>query len=193
VSGKTLSREVEILKDPSTSGTAPDIRAQTELALSIRDDMDTTAVMIDRLEWLRKQLEDLSDLLASQAHRGARASTSDPGDLRKRVDAARDSATAVEGRLFDIHLTGAREDAFRHPNRLWSRYASLLSDVAEESSDFPPTDQQRQVFGLLHGRLGEARAAYDDLVTRIVPALREALRKADLPFVLPAGPADSGS
>jgi len=49
------------------------------------------------------------------------------------------------------------------------------------------------VFGLLHGRLGEARAAYDDLVTRIVPALREALRKADLPFVLPAGPADSGS
>ena len=192
VSGKTLSREVQVVKDPSTSGTASDILAQTELALKIRDDMDTTAVTIDRLEWLRKQLSDLSNLLASQAQGEAGASTSSPGDLQKRVDAARDSATAVEGRLFDIHLTGAREDAFRHPNRLWSRYGSLLSDVAEESSDFPPTDQQRQVFGLLHGRLGEARVAYHDLVTRTVPALREALRKADLPFVLPAGPTDSG-
>jgi photosystem II stability/assembly factor-like uncharacterized protein len=190
-SGKTLVRKLEVLKDPSTTGTEQDIRAQIRLALGIRDDMDTTAVTIDRLEWLRKQLGDLAGLLADRSRGGA--SAGDLAGLRKRIEAAHDTATEVEGRLFDIHLTGAREDAFRHPNRLWSRYSSLLSDVAEESSDDPPTEQQQAVFEVLHGRLERARGAYHDLVTRTIPALRAALRGADLPYVLPAGPPDAGS
>jgi len=171
--GASLSRTVEVLKDPSTSGTAADIGAQTDLALKIRDDLDSVAARIDRLEWLRKQLADLASMLKDDEGEGGQASAGARlGQIRERVDAVADSAAAVEGRLFDIHLTGAREDAFRHPNRLWSRYGALLTDVAEESSDFAPTDQQVAVFGVLHQRLQEANAAYESLMSQSVPALR---------------------
>ena len=187
--GASVRRTLEVRKDPRTSGSAADIARQTELALRIRTDMDSVAVMVDRLEWLRSQLAGLGALLASDSAGQPDGAASQLGE---RAAAAADTALAVEGRLFDVHLTGAREDAFRHPNRLWSRYGALLKDVAEESADFPPTDQQGQVFDVLHGRLETARAAYGRLVGSTVPALRAALREADVPFALPAGGAGAG-
>ncbi len=183
--GRTLTSSLQVLKDPSTKGTVPDIAAQTGLALRIRDDMDTVAARIDRLEWLRKQLADLEALVSSDTA-GVRTAGADAHDLKAAVRSAADSAVAVEGRLFDVHLTGAREDAFRHPNRLWSRFGALLSDVAEESADFPPTDQQKEVFGVLHGRLQDAGRAYEHLVGETLSALRSRLRAARLPYVLSA-------
>ncbi|HKK07729.1 MAG TPA: glycosyl hydrolase [Gemmatimonadota bacterium] len=182
--GTSVRRSLEVRKDPNTKGTPADVAKQTDMALRIRADMDTVATLVDRLEWLRLQLSSLHGLLTSDSAGVGGASAA---ALAGRTAAAADSALAVEGLLFDVHLTGAREDAFRHPNRLWSRYGALLKDVAEEGADFPPTDQQGQVFDLLHSRLRAAREAYGRIVGSTVPSLREALRGARIPFALPAG------
>ena len=59
----------------------------------------------------------------------------------------------IESHLFDVKLTGAREDAFRNPNKLYGRLAALGSDLTRFGADFKPTNQQVEVFELLSNRL----------------------------------------
>ncbi|HKW41056.1 MAG TPA: hypothetical protein VJN39_07400, partial [Gemmatimonadales bacterium] len=52
----TLAQPLVVLKDPNTVGTDSEVQAQTRLALAIRAEQDSVARMINRLEWVRKQL-----------------------------------------------------------------------------------------------------------------------------------------
>jgi photosystem II stability/assembly factor-like uncharacterized protein len=183
-----LTQAVTVLKDPNTAGTDSDVQAQTRLALAIRGEQDSVARMINRLEWVRKQLADLASQL-----RGDSALAGDPN--AKRLAGLTDSldrrAIAVEGGLFDVHLTGAREDAFRSPMQLYGRLGALQSDVAENGADFAPTTQQVAVNELLRGRLGEAALRFADFMAKAVPAFAAELRKAPLKDVISGiGPGD---
>jgi hypothetical protein len=93
-------------------------------------------------------------------------------------------ATAVEATLFDVHLTGAREDAFRNPMQLYGRLAALQSDMAENGADFAPTAQQLAVHTVLAERLAAAAARFADLFDKAVPAFSAELRKAALKDII---------
>src|SRR5205807_10577685 len=135
-SAPTLTQSLTVLKDPNTAGSDADVAAQTRLALAIRAAQDSVARMINRLEWVRKQLADLGGQL-----RGDSAVAGDA--VAKRLATLTDSldrrAVLVEAVLFDVQLTGAREDAFRGPMQLYGRLVALQSDVAEHGADFAPT------------------------------------------------------
>jgi hypothetical protein len=107
--------------------------------------------------------------------------------LAARADSLDRRAIAVEGSLFDVHLTGAREDAFRHPMQLWGRLAALQSDVSENSADFAPTSQQLAVNELFRQRLAEASTRFAEVVGRELPAFAAALRQTPLRDVIATG------
>ncbi|HVH10015.1 MAG TPA: hypothetical protein VM736_09475 [Gemmatimonadales bacterium] len=178
-----LVQTLAVLKDPNTTGSDSDVAAQTRLALTIRREQDSVARMINRLEWVRKQLEDLATQL-----RGDSAVARDSG--ARRLAALADSldrrAIAVEGPLFDVHLTGAREDAFRNPMQLWGRLAALQSDVAESGADFAPTTQQVAVHDVFARRLADATASFTGFMERELPAFGARLRQATLRDVISA-------
>jgi len=179
----TLTQALTVLKDPNTAASDADVVAQTRLALAIRAAQDSVARMINRLEWVRKQLADLGGQL--------RGDTALAGDSSaKRLAALADSldrhAIAVEGGLFDVHLTGAREDAFRSPMQLYGRLAALQSDVSESGADFAPTTQQQAVYDLFTQRLRDASARFAAFMERELPAFGAELRKAPLKDVISA-------
>ena len=64
-----------------------------------------------------------------------------------------EQAQGISARLYDIHLTGAREDAFRSPMKLYGRLSALASDITANGVDFRPTNQQGEVYGVLKGRM----------------------------------------
>jgi photosystem II stability/assembly factor-like uncharacterized protein len=181
--GVTLTQPLTVLKDPNTAGTDADVLAQTRLALAIRADQDSVARMINRLEWVRKQLQDLAFQLRGDSALAGEAGAKRLATLADSLDAR---ALAVEGRLFDVHLTGAREDAFRGPMQLYGRLAALQSDVAESGADFAPTTQQVAVHALLAGRLADAAARFADLMDAALPAFGAELRKVPLKDVISA-------
>ncbi|RMH18887.1 MAG: glycosyl hydrolase, partial [Gemmatimonadetes bacterium] len=152
VGDEEFTEPLTVLKDPWSEGSMADIEAQVALSLRMRDQLDTIADLIDRMEWARVQLEDVQGALAGAE--GAQALA----DEARRVEAR---AVEVEGALFDVHLTGAREDAFRSPMKLYGRFSALASDVGANSADFAPTEAQRQVHAVLSERLERARAAID--------------------------------
>src|SRR2546422_10709694 len=96
------------------------------------------------------------------------------------ADSLERGAIRVEGALFDVNLTGAREDAFRNPMQLYGRLAALLSDVAENGADFAPTGQQVAVHDVLAQRLADASARFADLMTKAIPAFVTELRRTPL-------------
>jgi hypothetical protein len=177
----TLTQPLTVLKDPNTAGTDADIHAQSALGLVIRGEQDSVVRMINRLEWVRKQLEDLSGQLRVDS---ALAGDSAARRFASRADSLDRRAIAVEGALFDVHLTGAREDAFRTPMQLFGRLAALQSDVSENSADFAPTSQQTEVNDLFKQRIADASARFADLMEKDVPALGAALAKAGFKDVL---------
>jgi len=181
----TLSQPLTVLKDPNTMGTVQDIQQQVNLALAIRSEMDSVVGLINRIEWLRKQIEDLGVQLAdsSTVKNDSVAQT-----LAKAGHDLEEKLIGVEGDLFDVHLTGAREDAFRNPTKLYGRLSALLSDVAEDGADFPPTSQQQQVNAVLQQRLGAAAGAFANVLQHDVGAFRGQLRAARLPDVLAGNP-----
>jgi hypothetical protein len=68
---------------------------------------------------------------------------------------------AVESLLHDVHQTGAREDIFRNPAQLLERFLTISKESISGGSDFRPTDQHREVYSLLSGRLVTARSKYE--------------------------------
>ena len=189
--GDTLRQPLEVRRDPNSEGTDADIVAQVALALKVRDALNETVALIDEAEWnrrgfeqlrttLRERLKDLKDYGASP---GRDLSVTDAESFLKEIDAVERSVLVIEGKLFDIALTGAREDAFRTPNQLYEKLASVGSDVSAASADFRPTDQHGAVYGQLRTQLDGLKQQFSTLVTTDLSAF--AARAAKLGVTLP--------
>ena len=162
-----LTQTVEVLKDPHSAGSEADIQAQVAFTLDLQKDLNDLVQMIDQIEWLRKQIEDLRSM--TKGH-------DESESILAAAKEVEEKAFAVEGKMFDINLTGAREDAFRGSMKLYGRYNALASDISGFGADFPPTEQQIQVHTVLRGRLEEARDEYKQLMETDVTALNGLLQ-----------------
>lgn len=171
---RVMEAPVEVLDDPHSEGTVDDIRAQVAMALRMRDDLERIGRMVDRLEWIREQVEDAQAYFARDP--SAEEAAGAAADFRAEL-------LDVEGRLFDVHLTGAREDAFRNPMKLYGRMSALASDVSAYGADFGPTDQQLEVHAILLERLEEAGRLMDDLLAEDLPALNAKLAARQFPVI----------
>jgi len=90
--------------------------------------------MVNRLEWLRKQVDDAL-LLAEEVR------NEEGYYLLRNFDSL---CVKIESRLFQLTLTGTFADDLRGPTRLYSKLMNLAYQV--QSADFPPTDQQYEVY-----------------------------------------------
>ena len=160
-------------KDPNSAGTEADVAASTKLSVQIWRDTSTTARMINRIEWTRRQIEDFQKML-----KAGKAPAAD-------IDAAKDiekKARAVEDDLLQPTLAEADVKSFRGPLKLYLSLLWLQAEVgpgAEDVSgnaDLAPTQPERDVYELLAGRLAETIKKYDELYEKAIPAFNEAMR-----------------
>jgi DNA-binding FrmR family transcriptional regulator len=96
VDGETYAQPLEIIRDPHSTGSEADLKAAVSLQLRVRDDISHTSDMINKLEWMRKQLEDVQKMLQSQK---------DNPELLKQVVALDQKMQKVEYQLVSKALT----------------------------------------------------------------------------------------
>jgi photosystem II stability/assembly factor-like uncharacterized protein len=173
VGNREYSRELQVLKDPSTAGSLEEIRAQVTFSLALRDAMNQAVTLINEIESIRKELEDLAINLPSKS------------DQRKALTLLK-QAESISGILYDIQLTGAREDAFRSPMKLYGRLSALASDITGNGADFGPTDAQQQVFELYDKRLLDANQRFTLLLEVELVKFKSRLKQTELKM-LPDG------
>ncbi|NVJ63786.1 MAG: glycosyl hydrolase, partial [Flavobacteriaceae bacterium] len=158
------TKSLTVLKDPLSEGTQEDIEAQVYFALQLRDAINVAVSNINAVEVLRSELEDIIN---------------EESDKKTQKEALRllGIAEDIAGKLYDIHLTGAREDAFRNPIKLYGRLSALASDINGSGIDFRPTNQQGEVYEVLNERLQTVVEQFDQIINEDIPKFNKALER----------------
>ncbi len=147
VAGKELRQVVQVMKDPNTKSSLADIAKQYAFGMEIYQGVNDCLRLIDEMEQARATLINMAK---------------DP-KVAKVATPLEEKIYNLESRLFDVHLTGARQDIFRNPAVILERMLAIAKEGQTASADFPPTDQQLEVFGLLRGRLSEVYTTFQSL------------------------------
>jgi len=153
VGDEIMTQQLEVRKDPHSEGTLADIEAQLAALADIRADLEATGELINRVEWVRRQLLDVRAVLEDRG---------DTPELVAAADALNQRLIAAEDGLFQMRATGTGQDAIRYPVRLIERLGYLFTTVS--IGDFPPTDQQSEVHVILEQRLLRIREAIEEVL-----------------------------
>jgi photosystem II stability/assembly factor-like uncharacterized protein len=166
---------LDVLQDPQSTATAADMHAQLELQLALREMSDSTAGLIDRVEWARKGLMDVRERVRGDA---AYRDVTEAGEALSRA------LEDLEMRLFDLRLTGgtARQDSIRWPRQLWAKIASLAGYAS--GSDDPPTDQMLEVRDLYRQRLAESLRLWGEIAAGDLADFNRMLTEHGLPPIV---------
>jgi photosystem II stability/assembly factor-like uncharacterized protein len=164
-------REVKVLKDPSTEGTLEDIKKQVAFSLELRDAINLAVTMINDIESIRAELNEIIPQLRNK-------------NDKKKAEQLQSMAEAIAASLYDIHLTGAREDAFRSPMKLYGRLSALASDITGNGVDFRPTDQQGEVYSIFNKRLKDVDDKFKTFMNVEVNNFNSQLKKSELQILL---------
>ena len=167
VDNKEFIRSLEVRQDPKSEGTIEDIKSQVEVSLELRDAINLAVEMINSIELVRSELDSIIPKLTIKS------------DIHK-AKLLQNSAQSISASLYDIHLTGAREDAFRSPMKLYGRLSALASDLTGHGVDFKPTNQQLEVQAIFNKRLELINEKLETFITKEIPSLYHSLNSCKL-------------
>jgi photosystem II stability/assembly factor-like uncharacterized protein len=173
VDGQTQRQPLVVLKDPNSEGTQAEIEAQVAALQLVRVDHDSAASAINRIEWTRRQLEDLRAILRDQPNSAELVTTS---------TALSNKLIAVEASLIQLRLTGTGQDGVRWPAQVSEQLRYVAGNMA--AADFRPTDQDAEVHVLLKAKLEVARKALETILATDLPALNRLLQQRNLPGII---------
>jgi photosystem II stability/assembly factor-like uncharacterized protein len=180
--GTTVSKTVDVKKDPRSGTTDADVAASAELSYRIHKDIDETARMINKIEWTRRQLDDLEKMWRAA---GADAS------LEQARATLEKEALAVEEQLMQPSLAEADQKSFRGAIKLYLQLVWLQAEVGtgradvSGGADMAPTQPELEVYGVLHERLEKARADFRKLYDETIPAFNEEMKEKGLLRLIP--------
>ena len=169
-----FSEKLEVRKDPRSAGTPADIQEQLKLQLEIRDDLNLCSDMISRLEWMRKQLYDLKDVLATEK---------DAAEILPAIDGFDQKLQSVEYELFQKTIAEGDTKSFRDPQKIYFKLSVLAGDVSN-SVDFAPNRQQREVYAMLRERLAVQKVRFDEIMKTDLQAFNKELADKSLPGII---------
>jgi photosystem II stability/assembly factor-like uncharacterized protein len=148
VGSKEYRQPVQVLRDPHTAGSDEDIRLQYTFGAEIYQSIQSVLHMIDTLEVLRARATAAEGAVTNKKQ-------------KEKLLAWQRQLLDVEALLHDVHATGARQDIFRSPAQLLERFLTISKESISGGSDWRPTDQHREVYSLLSGRLATTKTKYE--------------------------------
>jgi photosystem II stability/assembly factor-like uncharacterized protein/DNA-binding FrmR family transcriptional regulator len=174
IAGTTESQPLEIRKDPNQNAATDAALAQNiAVVRNIGADLDSAVTMINALENVRGQLAALKSAVGSDSTRKDVVSAADSLDEKLRV---------VERKLFQTRATGRGQDVLRWPQRITEQLQYLAGEL--ETSDYAPTESQRQVAEVLRAQVKAVRGEFDKVMAGEVAAFNAKLQQRKMPNVI---------
>jgi photosystem II stability/assembly factor-like uncharacterized protein len=165
--GKTKEHKVTVLKDPNTAGTIDDIQKQVDFTLKLNQAMNEVVVTLNEIEVIRAELAKMVE-------------SNDDAQVADKIKELEEKILKVQGELYDINLTGAREDAFRSPMKLYGRISALASDISGFGADFRPTNQQVEVYDIFRKQIDDLQIQYERLLNQEIPEFNRYLEMRNM-------------
>jgi len=174
VGEQEFSQKLTVKKDPNSAGSETDIRAQVNMSLELRDNLNSVVDVIDQIEWMRKQIYDVTALL--EGDESAEEVISAGKELDKKL-------IAVEEKLFQMKKTPGA-DSWRWETMLYGRITHLASELESTwggvGSDFPPNTQMVEVHELFKKRLATYQGQLNELLNKDIPAFNNMLKEKNI-------------
>jgi photosystem II stability/assembly factor-like uncharacterized protein len=174
--GKQLTEPLTILLDPHSLGTQQTIEENVAFSRTVLDELNEVVDITNRLEWDRKQAEDLQTMLVAQ---GGRQGAMDC------IQEFTKKASDLEGHLIDIWTTsGGTKEGFREPIQLYGKLAELLSPSVGKIAGvyigsfagLPPTAQEVAISQELAQQVTQYRQAFREFNEKEVPSFNSTLK-----------------
>jgi photosystem II stability/assembly factor-like uncharacterized protein len=174
VDGKEVARQpLVVQKDPNSSGTDADVAAAHRLSLEIWKETNDAARMLNRLEWTRRQVEELCAML--KARHAEAAEFAAASALEKEV-------SSLEDPLLHPSLAEADVKSFRGPIGLYLKHLWLQAESGtgggdvSGNADHAPTAAELEVHGLLSTQLRDVKRRFEALYATRIPAFGDEMR-----------------
>lgn len=162
--GKVMEQTLMVEKDPRSDGSLENIKEQFELHSKVQADLETTTGMINEIEWIKKQVIDLKQMMQTD-------------DIRKQSDIFLIKIQAIEDMLLQPSIAEGDSKSFRFAQKLYFKYALLAADISE-SVDFAPSQQQYDVYETLHEQLIACSGEYASFIQEELKTFNEYLANA---------------
>jgi hypothetical protein len=190
VGDQSFQQPLEVLIDPHSAGTQQSIEATLKMQLRIREDVTKVADMINRIEWMRKQLEGLRAMYAADPH---------DAEMLKAVKDTDQKMQDVEYQLVSKDLVASDDKIYSSAYKVYFNLLWLNGEVGQGagdvagSGDYGPTDTSVGLLKQIEDDMNKAEASYKELMATTVPAFNRVLAsKGGIPLATTA-PAKSGA
>jgi photosystem II stability/assembly factor-like uncharacterized protein len=167
--GQTVTQPLQILRDATISSSEADLVASTQAQVRVRDAINATVEMINRIEVLRKTLED--ERAAAGIAADVKAALTDLD--RKMLD--------VELQLLTRQDLNSDDKYYTDKNRIYLSLIWLSGEIGSGAGDvaggagYRPTDASLAVLGEIERDLAAARASFRKLLEEEIPAFNKAM------------------
>ena len=168
VDGRSQTQRLRVLKDPNSTGSEADVRAQLAVFAEIREDYEDVTDMVNRIEWVRRQLYDLQAVLEDRG---------DATDVLQGVDDLDEKLIGIEDNLVRLLTTGGG-DGVRWAPKLAEELRYLSQNIS--NGDFRPTDQAIEVKGILSDQVNRYRAEVEQLFRTDVAEFNRMLQERNM-------------
>ncbi|MGH9543041.1 MAG: WD40/YVTN/BNR-like repeat-containing protein [Terriglobales bacterium] len=180
--GVTRSQPLTILRDPHSPATDADVVAEVQMQLRIRADIDKVSAMVNQIEWSRKQLGTIGQMLEVSTR---------PKDLLASVRDINAKMQSVEYQLINRVEANSDDKYYEDEYKVYLNLIWLNGEVGTGAGDvaggagFAPTDTEAELLDMIEAKLAAATRDYQNLMSKEVLAFNRSLAEHNLtPLVL---------
>jgi hypothetical protein len=184
VGDKVMEKRVEVRLDPTISVPLPDLQAQFDLTLKLRDMQSAAVDALRSLDSIKEQLQQVQKALKDQA-------TTVPEDITKQITDHMGQIESLAGNLTppgDQATQDAQARSVPTSPKLVQRLGSLFGAV--DGVNAAPTSPQKDYYKELEAEFRQRVGEVNRFIGDSVPKLNDVLRKQNMPTVVAGKPID---
>ncbi|HEY0652445.1 MAG TPA: glycosyl hydrolase [Chryseosolibacter sp.] len=171
VNDKPYETDFEIIKDPRTSGTPEDMKAQFDFLIQVRDKLSETNKAIKKIRTARDQINRVTEPMKGKDE------MKDVLDLAKAIN---NDMKKIEETLYQTKNRSG-QDPLNFPIRLNNKLAALAGEA--DGSDYKPTEQVRAVYNELVGKIDTQLNLLNSIFNERIPAFNKVIKEKSIDAV----------
>jgi hypothetical protein len=215
VDGQAFTQPLTIVKNPKADARDADLSAAFQFQLRIRDDITKTATTVNKLEWMRKQLDVIARMLGGRKEPGKTTPPDNRSDaeprepeqpkeeanpdpeLLKAVEAMDQKMQDAEYKFISRGEALSDDKYFSVSEQVYLKLLWLNAEVGTGGGDVAggvdhaPTETAKEILQALEKELGDAQNGYQNLVDQDLPAFNKMLLDKGITPIAFARPAET--
>jgi hypothetical protein len=172
VNKQPYETEFEIVKDPRTTNTIADIKAQFDFGISVRNKLSETNLAVKKIRTVRDQINRVTEPMKGK---------DEMKPITELAKSILDEIKAIEEALYQTKNRSG-QDPLNYPIRLNNKLAALGSEVS--GGDYKPTEQVKAVYKEITEKIDSQLNSLNNIMNSKVPKLNEMVKEKQIDAII---------